>query len=107
MESYLKTKTVRVDSLKRDFEIRELSARAQIELIELHREGRTEDSAALVCRYGVVGWDVHSIEEIESNLPAAALMELARSIYELSGVDLEKNFDGVLSADSSSASQFN
>ena len=107
MESFLKTDKVRIESLGRDFEIKELSARAQIELIELNREGRAEDSAAVVCRYGVVGWEQETIESIESGLPPKALTEIARAIYELSGVDLTKNSVGAPNEDSSSDSQLN
>jgi hypothetical protein len=107
MESFLKTDKVRIESLGREFDIRELSARAQIELIELGREGRAEDSAAVVCRYGVVGWEQETPEAIESSLPPKALTDLARAIYKLSGVDLSKNSVGALSDDSSSDSQLN
>ena len=104
MESYLKTKKVRIAHLEKEFEIRELSTSAWIELMEIHRNGAGQHAGAAVCKHGVVGWDAETVEDIEKSIPAKAMQELADAIYALTGVDLEKNSESVPKGGSSSVS---
>ncbi len=102
MESYLKTARVRVKHLDKEFEIRELSTRSWIELMELHRNGGSAHVAAAVCKHGVVGWEGETVEDIEKSVPAKAMEEIASAVYALSGVDLEKNSESAPKEGSSS-----
>lgn len=104
MESYLKTKTVLIPHLEREFEVRELSAHAWIDLMEIHRNGNSQHTAAMVCKYGIVGWESETVETIESSIPAKAMEEMAKAVYEISGVELEKNSESVPKDGSSSVS---
>jgi hypothetical protein len=90
LKSYLKQASVTIEALPGErFDIAELSAADQIEIVALARTDRSEFSAALVCRLGVLGWREHAVEEIAQALTSSALGQLARKIYALSGVDLD------------------
>jgi hypothetical protein len=104
MESYLKTKKVRIPYLDKEFEIRELSTGAWIDLMEIYRNGGDRHAGTTVCKYGVVGWEIETVEDIEKSVPAKAMQELAEEIYALSGVDLEKNSESAPKEGSSSVS---
>jgi hypothetical protein len=104
MQSYLKTQKVRIEYLGKDFEIRELSTHAWIELMELRRNGGEEHSAAAVCKHGVMGWETETVEDIERSVSAKAMEEIATAVYAISGVEQEKNSESVPNEDSSSVS---
>lgn len=89
MKSYLKTGEVVVEALGGEkLAIRELSARAQVALLELQRDGMANKTAPTVAKYGVIDWEQEAVDDIEVNLPAKALSEIAIAIYRLSGIDI-------------------
>jgi len=93
LKSYLKTAEIEVEKLGgAKFMICELSARAQVELLELRRSSDDESTAmrstTIACKHGVSGWADESLEDIEQNVTGAALTEIALAIYRLSGIEL-------------------
>jgi hypothetical protein len=112
MKSYLKTKHIEVEGIDEALQIRELSTRAQVEIMELHRAGSATHTAGLICKLCVVEWGEESVESIEGAVPPNALGEIAKAVYELSGITLadvpqddKKNSSIVLNVDSSLDSQ--
>jgi hypothetical protein len=113
MKSYLKTGELTVESLGETLQIRELSARAQIAFLELHRAGKSDQTAALVAKHGVPAWADETIEDIENSVPARALNEIAVAVFGLSNIVMPNDADDTkknpsaheLNGDSSFASQ--
>lgn len=102
MQSFLKTKKLRIEALDKELTIVELCAKAQIEIMEAIRDEKAIDTHFIACKYGVPEWAQESIEDISTSLPLKAAREISDAIYELSGVDDAKNSESVPSEDSSS-----
>lgn len=102
MQSFLKTKTVRIEALDRELGIVELCAKAQIEIMEAIRDEQAISTHFIACKYGVPEWAEESIESISTSLPLQAAREIAEAVYELSGIDDAKNSESAPSEDSSS-----
>jgi hypothetical protein len=101
MESFLKTATVRIESLDRDLDIRELCAKAQIEILESHRADRSMDTYFIACKYGVPEWESETLEDISMKFSLHVLKEISDAVAKLAGLDEAKNSDSAPSDDSS------
>jgi hypothetical protein len=106
IKDILKRETVTID-LVGSIEIKELSARAQIEIAEAYRKEKSFDAAFIACKHGVVGWSDSTVEDISSSMPMKVINEIAQRIYKLSGFDEdeEKNLESAPSAVSSFGSR--
>jgi hypothetical protein len=84
-------------------ELRELSARAQIEIADAYRKDKQFEAAFIACKWGVVAWSDDSVEDISRAMPLHVANEIAGHIYRLSGFheDAEKNSASALSVVSS------
>lgn len=85
----LKEGTVQVDSLNGSIKIRELSARAQIEIIEA--QDKPFEGVFIALRYGVPEWSGRQIDDLKDTLTLTQATELAGHIFALSGTPPEKN----------------
>ena len=85
----LKTKAVRVESLGEDILVRELSARAQIEIIEAAE--KSFEGVFIAVHYGVPDWADRSIDDLKDQLTLSQATEIAGHVFTLSGVADEKN----------------
>lgn len=101
MESTLKTKTVDIKSLGQAIEIRELSAKAYIEIAEAKGKKSEVEMHALACLYGVTEWSDETVDDLLQNISVETINEIAPKIYRLSEVAEAKNSDRVPSAVSS------
>lgn len=101
MKSSLKTATVRIESLDRDIEIRELSHRAA----RLAREDEADRSAVIICKHCVPEWAEESLDDLEDSLSFRTTQEVAMEVYKLSGADLAKNSERATTEDSSTDSE--
>ena len=86
------------------FEIRELSAEGQLQLLEI-KESPTRRFEALFicCKYGC--WTGHTVEELRQELTLTKAEEVANAVLELSGLagsEEAKKSEPVLSVSSSS-----
>ena len=101
--NYLKRKVVRIESLNDEIEIRQLSAKAQAEIIVAYRdEAHRYRAGFIAAKYGVPAWSDMSIDEISDALTMIQLNEINDAISELSGID-EKNSVSTQSDSSSSS----
>lgn len=89
MKSYLKKKTVRIESMGEDLEIRMLPAGVQPKFAELG--GSTVEGLALICQAGVVEWADETPESVQENLSVQMLGELAEQIFLHSGIEMDEN----------------
>ena len=102
MKSYLPTKKIRIESLGQELELRGLSTAEHIEISDTKDGDEKFRGSLLTCKFGVVEWADESIEDIAKNVSIAAVNEIARHVYTLSGVDMAKNSDSATDDDSSS-----
>lgn len=86
MKSYLKKKTVRIESMGEDLEIRMLPAGVHSQFAEL---GATVEGMSLICQAGVVGWEAETPQQVQESLTVKMLDELAEQIFLHSGVELD------------------
>lgn len=86
---YLKEKTVRVESIADSILIRELSALAQIQIIEAQET--PFEGLFIACKFGVVDWSEKSVDEIKGLVTLSQASEIAGLVFELSGLETEKN----------------
>jgi hypothetical protein len=107
MKSELKTEKVEIRSLGRKLQICELSAKAQIEIMEAIHMEQGLKSHFIACKYGVPEWNDETVDDLSINLPLRACTEIAEAIYKLSGIDAAKNSESVPSEDSSTDSRPN
>jgi hypothetical protein len=84
----LREKDIQIESLGCSLRIRELTARAHIEMIQSTGEF---DSMFIAMKHGVPAWADKSIDDLKDELSMRQAMEVSRPILELSGVPIGKN----------------
>lgn len=97
--SYLKQKTVHIESLGEDLLIRELPSAAQLQMIE-HKDSPFE-GIFIACKFGVVDWAEKSLDEIKEMISMRQANEVSSAVFDISGVDVKKS-DSAPNEDSSS-----
>lgn len=92
MKSILKLKKVIVDPFG-ELTLRELHAKAQIELFEAIGKEEGPRSAFLACKYGVVEWETEDLDSLMTAMNISTANGIAKMVYELSGLGetAEKN----------------
>ena len=84
--TYLRERQVVIESLGESITIRELSARAQVKIIEA-QEQQGYAGMFIACRYGVPAWSEKSEDEIAEMITLAQAGEIAAAVFGLSGVE--------------------
>lgn len=81
----LKTSTAHIDALGESIAVRELTARAQIEIIEA--ADRPFEGLFIACRYGVPAWSDKTVDQLKDELTLAQANEVAAAVFGLSGFE--------------------
>jgi len=97
--SYLKQEEVRISSLGDFLTIRQLPARAQIEMIEA--QDKPFEGLFIACKHGVVAWHERSLDDIKDSITLEQASEISAAVFALSGVE-SKNSESDPSEGSSS-----
>lgn len=97
MQSFFKSKVIVVDGVT--LTLKELSAADHLAMSG--REGL--EIAKFLCKCAVKEWEQESEESIGANVPARVMKEIAREVFELSGLDAPKNSEPTPVDGSSSA----
>lgn len=87
---YLKTAKVFIKSINEELEIRQLSAKAQTEIVAAYNGSDQTSAGFISLKHGVVAWKDKSIDEISDSLSMAQVNEINDAIAALSSID-EKN----------------
>lgn len=99
---FLKRKKVRIVSLGMDLEIRQLSAKANSEIVAAYKGQSPHNAGFIAVKYGVPEWSAMTIDEIGEGLSMEHVNEINDAISKLSGID-EKNSDSTQTESSSSS----
>jgi len=84
--SLLKTGTA--TAAGQEFEIVEMSGKAQIELLEAQDAERPSlHLMAIVCLHCVPSWECETVDEVLAYTSGAVIMELATQAFDLSGIE--------------------
>jgi hypothetical protein len=92
MKSLLKKGSVFIESLDREVEVKELSYKAQMEIMKAYNEGEQELSGLIMIKHGVAEFAEETLDTIGEALPVHVVVELGNAVAEFSGMneDIEK-----------------